>query len=451
MPPMIFAEEYMEQTDGQLYDYKFFCMDGKVNHLLIITDRLDKDMETTQTFYDRDFNFLNFTQGGRPYFKGRHEKPKNFEKMISLAERLAAPFPFVRIDFYEVENRIYVGEMTFYPGGGLLPYEPADWDEKLGELINLPDKIKQDRKVYYQPLTPKETYMLEEKITLKEKKQYCIQKAHAQMGYYPNIRNPKSLNEKIIWLALYYKNSDIRIAADKSLAKKYIADKVGEKYVVPLLGVYSDTEEIEIEKLPKKFVCKANHGWGGNEVIVVKNKNTCAFDYLKTIMSNWLYPWNSYYYQNMCITDEKIETKIVIEEYLENEEGESLTDYKFYCYNGRPEFVLVVSGRNEEMQTRTFVDMEWNCLPVFRKGKKTASNPQKPKNVEEMIAICKALAKDFPLVRIDFYEVNGRVYVGEMTFTPGMFLGLRPIEMDFRLGESLDLSEHIKVLNVDNA
>ena len=102
--------------------------------------------------------------------------------------------------------------------------------------------------------------MLEEKITLKEKKQYCIQKAYAQMGYYPNIRNPKSLNEKIIWLALYYKNSDIRIAADKSLAKKYIADKVGEKYVVPLLGVYSDTEEIEIEKLPKKFVCKANHG-----------------------------------------------------------------------------------------------------------------------------------------------------------------------------------------------
>ena len=98
----------------------------------------------------------------------------------------------------------------------------------------------------------------------------------------------------------------------------------------------------------------------------------------------------------MCITDEKIETKIVIEEYLENEEGESLTDYKFYCYNGRPEFVLVVSGRNEEMQTRTFVDMEWNCLPVFRKGKKTASNPQKPKNVEEMIAICKALAVCYP-------------------------------------------------------
>ena len=160
------------------------------------------------------------------------------------------------------------------------------------------------------------------------------------------------------------------------------------------------------------------------------------------MMSTWLYPWCTYYYQNMCITDEKIEPKIVIEELLEAEEGGSVDDYKFYCCGGEPRFALVVSDR-KKAQTRTFVDMNWEPIPVMRKGKNTAAHPKCPTKLDEMISLCRILAKDFPLVRIDFYEVDGRVYVGELTFTPGMFLGFKPIEMDFKLGEYIDLSKYM--------
>ena len=442
MPAVVFAEKYMEQPEGELYDYKFFCFNGKVEIMFIATDRFNKDKTTSHDFFDKDFNPLDITFGGRAHVPDKITKPINFDKMKELAEKLAKPFPFVRVDFYEVDGKIYVGEMTFYPGGALLKYEPAEWETKLGDMLQLPPKTVEDPATYYNPLTPRECFMMEDKITLKEQKQHCIQKAYKQMGYCPNIDNPQSFNEKIIWLALYYKNPNIKIAADKHLAKKYISDIVGEKYVVPLIGVYEDVNDIDFDKLPKQFVCKASDGWGANEVKIIKDKNVISKDYLKAQMSNWLYPWSNYYYQNMCITDQKIPPKIIIEEYLEGENG-GLDDYKFYCCNGEPKFVLVVSDRKSKIQTRTFVDLNWKPIPVRRKGMAVAGTPKKPEKLAEMLKLCKKLAKDYPLVRIDFYEVDGKVYVGELTFTPGLFLGFRPIEMDYKLGEYLDLSKYM--------
>lgn len=444
MPPIIFAEEYIEQADEQVYDYKFFCFAGRVDSLFIATDRQDKNKPTTFDFYDADFNPLDITYGGHAHVSQPHEKPKNFEKMKEIAAKLSEPFPFVRVDFYDLGDRVYVGEMTFYSGGGLLSFEPFEWDEKYGRMIQLPDKIIQNTEDYFDPLSPKEAYMMESRITPVMQRMYCMQKAYAQIGYLPDMDAPKSFNEKIIWLALNYKHPDIKIAADKFKAKEYIAAKVGEQYVVPLIGAYDDIAQIDFNSLPKKFVAKSNCGWGSDQVILVTNKDTYCIDHLKVMMTTWLYPWCTYYYQNMCITDEKIEPKIVIEELLEAEEGSSVDDYKFYCCNGEPKFALVVSDRKAKTQTRTFVDMDWNCIPVMRKGKKTAAFPKKPKKLKEIMKLCRILAKDFPLVRIDFYEVNGRVYVGELTFTPGMFLGFRPIEMDYKLGEYLDLSDYMK-------
>lgn len=444
MPPIIFAEEYIEQTDEQVYDYKFFCFGGRVDSLFIATDRQDKTKPTTFDFYDAEFNPLDITYGGHAHVEKPHEKPKNFEKMKEIAAKLSKPFPFVRVDFYDLGDRVYVGEMTFYSGGALLSFEPFEWDEKYGEMIRLPDKIIQNTEDYFDPMTPREAYMMETRITPAMQRMYCMQKAYAQLGYLPDLDDPKSFNEKIIWLALNYKNPDIRIGADKYRAKEYIASKVGSQYVVPLLGAYDDITQVDFNALPEKFVAKANSGWGSDQVIIVTNKDTYCVDHLKVMMSTWLYPWCTYYYQNMCITDEKIEPKLVIEELLEADEGGSVDDYKFYCCNGEPKFALVVSDRKAKTQTRTFVDMNWECIPVMRKGKKTAASPKKPKKLGEMVKLCRILSKDFPLVRIDFYEVDGRVYVGELTFTPGMFLGFRPIEMDYKLGEYLDLSEYIK-------
>lgn len=445
MPPIVFAEEYMEQKDGQLYDYKFFCFNGKPELMFIAMDRFVDDAVTSHDFFDMDFNPLDITYGKRAHVMDRVKKTANFDKMKELAAKLAKPFPFARVDFYECNGQIYVGEMTFYPGGALLPFEPIDWDYKLGEMLELPSVVMPNREDYYAPLTPREAYFHEDKITRSMQEQYCYQKGYAQMGYFPDLKNPKSFNEKIIWLALNYKNPDIKIGADKASAKKYISDIVGKKYVVPLLGTYTDVNEIDFDKLPDKFVCKSSDGWGANEVILVKNKNTYPEGYLKTQLSTFLYPWSSYYYQNMCITDEKVESKIVIEEMLESKNG--VDDYKFYCCNGEPKFALVVSGRGDKHQTRTFVDIDWNIIPVTRKGKPTNPNPRKPENLKLMLDLCRKLANKFPLVRIDFYEVDGNVYVGELTFTPGMFLSLKPIEMDYKLGELLDISELVEKYN----
>ena len=443
MPPIIFAEEYLEQANEQVYDYKFFCFNGRVDSLFIATDRQDKSRPTTFDFYDADFKPLDITYGGHAHVKTPHEKPANFEKMKELAAKLSKPFPFVRVDFYDLGDRVYVGEMTFYSGGALLSFEPVEWDKIYGDKIRLPDKVLQNTEDYFDPLSPKEAYMMEKRITPVMQRMYCMQKAYAQLGYLPDLDDPKSFNEKIIWLALNYKNPDIRIAADKFAAKEYIASRIGGEYVVPLLGAYRDVAQIDFSALPNKFVAKSNCGWGSDQVVIVTDKSTYCIDHLKVMMTTWLYPWCTYYYQNMCITDEKIEPIIVIEELLEGADGVNVDDYKFYCCNGEPKFALVVSDRKARAQTRTFVDMDWNCIPVMRKGKKTAAHPKRPAGLKEMKRLCRILAKDFPLVRIDFYEINGRVYVGELTFTPGMFLGFKPIEMDYKLGEYLDLSEYL--------
>ena len=528
MKPVIYAEEYLEQIDGQVYDYKFFTFSGEVKALFIATDRTT-DSPLNFDFFDRNYNHLDLTYGGTHHADPLPEKPKHYEKMIELAEKLAKPFPFVRVDFFEVGDRIYLGEMTFYSGGGLLTFDPIDWDYKFGEWYKLPEKkitdkeaafygarvaaakvgytmkrglrkfrgkfIRHDmigKKHYitlfnkirfplafhtvnghryatvtgiqikyrsdnekkekeyipapdFEPLTPQMAFMMEDKITYDMKKHYCEQKAYKQLQYFPNLDRPRSFNEKLLWLALNYKNPHHKVASDKALAKEWVSQRVGSEYVVPLIGAYSNINDINFKELPNKFVMKANEGWGADEVIIVRNKKTCDIDRLKAHASSWLYPWSSYYYNNMCITDEKPERPLVVfEELLEQEDCEYLDDYKFYCCNGEVKFVLVINERGSADESRTFVDANWNVLPVRRAGKFSNTVPVKPENLHKMFELATTLCKEVPFVRIDFYNINGRIYVGEMTFTPGLFLRLEPREWDFKLGEYLDLSGAMK-------
>ena len=301
----------------------------------------------------------------------------------------------------------------------------------------------------FEPLPPRLAYIMEDKITLDMKKHYCEQKAYKQMKYFPNLDNPKSFNEKLLWLALYYKNPHHAVASDKALAKQWVAERVGSEYVVPIIGAYSNVNDIDFDSLPNKFVMKANEGWGADEVIIVNGKKKYDYDRLKALAAPWLYPWSSYYYNNMCITDEKPERPlIVIEEFLEDEGKEYLDDYKFYCCNGKVKFQLIINERGSANEKRTFVDADWNVLPVRRGGKSSSEVPTKPQNYDKMVELAEILCKDVPFVRIDFYNLNGKIYVGEMTFTPGLFLRLEPREWDFKLGECLDLTEVMKEVNI---
>lgn len=140
MRPVIYAEPYIEQCDGQVYDYKFFINEGHFLFMFIATDR-HGDHSLTYTFYDSDFQPLPFTYGGKPNADPIPQMPYNLEKMVKIAKKLAEPFPFVRVDFYEVsKTEFYVGEMTFYSGGGTLGLNPVSWDYELGARVKLPEK-----------------------------------------------------------------------------------------------------------------------------------------------------------------------------------------------------------------------------------------------------------------------------------------------------------------------
>ena len=531
--PVIYAEEYLEQVDGQVYDYKFFMFGGEMKMMFIATDRTGVN-QLTHDFFDRDFNALPFTYGGIRHADPLPPKPKHFEKMIELAENLSKPFPFVRVDFYEMGDRIALGEMTFYPGGGILPFDPVEWDHQIGQWYPLPEKmitdkngpmypfrlavatIKYNLKKFIKPLrsklirhdiiekkhyltffnvitfpvsyrsyagfryvgidgiqlryrrlvpkpaaqyahlpapqfdvlTPRMAYAMEDKITMDMKKHYCEQKGFKQMHYFPNLDNPRSYNEKLLWLALHYKNPHHKVASDKALAKEWIGSRIGYEYVVPLIGAYDNVNDIDFSALPDRFAMKANEGWGSDQVILVDGKHRYNMEHLKALAASWLYPWSSYYYNNMCITDEKPEKPLVLfEEFLDLGGHKFLDDYKFYCCNGKVKFALIVKERGSKNQSRTFVDRDWNVLPVRRAGKFSTAAPKKPENLEKMFELAEILCKEFPFVRIDFYNQDGKIYVGEMTFTPGMFLRFEPMEWDFKLGELLDISDLVDAYN----
>ena len=438
MSPVIYAEEYISEIGDstQVYDYKFFCYDGVCKNLFITTDRFTNK---TYNWFDRDFNELPFTYGKVGKTEGGVIKPKHYEEMVAYAEKLAKPFPFVRVDFYEVGDKIMVGEMTFYSGGGILAFHPEEWDFKLGELIKLPEPLNFDSLRKFEQATPKEAYLLEDKLTIQERQHYCEQKGFAQLFYWPNLTNPRSFNEKLLWLALHYQNPTIAKAVDKYEMKGYVSDLVGEEYVVPAIGVYEDLNDIHWDELPEQFVVKSTAGWGSKQVKIVKHKCYVDEGIFKASIAGWLYPWNGYYYANMCITDQHIKPRIIIEELLGDGESD-LVDYKFYCTFGEAKMALVVCDRKAKDQSRAFVDVAtWQALPVRRRGVHKASSAPKPDKLDEMLAICRKISADAPLVRVDFYENDDRIYVGEVSYDPGLFLRFEPVEWDFKLGDMIDL------------
>ena len=140
-------------------------------------------------------------------------------------------------------------------------------------------------------------------------------------------------------------------------------------------------------------------------------------------------------------TDEKAEPRIIVEKMIGN--GSWINDYKIYCFKGEPKIMLLVQDRGPK-EKRTFVNIEnWDILPIKRKKAKINPNVKKPEKLDEMISVARILSKDFPFVRIDFYQAEDKIYVGEMTFSPGLFLSINPPEWDMKLGNLLDLRDII--------
>lgn len=301
-------------------------------------------------------------------------------------------------------------------------------------------KQRAEEKAGFKAISQREAWFMEDRLTVADKQHYCERKGYAQLKYFPNLDRPETYSEKLIWLAIHYKNPRIAPLTDKCEMKKLVGDIVGPEHVVPLVGVYDDVNDIDFDALPKGFAAKSTAGWANHQVILVPDKDAVDRDRLKARMAEWLYPWNTYYYANLCITDEKITPRIVIEELLG--EGIPAMDYKIHCFNGEPKIILIVNNRGTKDLQKTFVWLEdWTVMPISRNKAGRDMAVEKPAELDQLIDMARKLSKGFPMVRVDFYVDKGRIYVGELTFSPGLFLKINPTERDRKLGELIHLED----------
>lgn len=250
-----------------------------------------------------------------------------------------------------------------------------------------------------------------------------------------NLKAPKTFNEKIQWMKLYDSMPLKTQLADKYLARDWVKEKIGEEYLIPLLGVWDSFDEINFDKLPNQFALKTNHGSGWN--VIVKDKATFNKAEAKSKFDQWIR--KNYAFVGLELHYKDIQPKIIAEQYIENAEG--LIDYRFYCFNGKPVqvWVDIYSGMPQHM--RSIFDMEWNPVPMkctWPDGGELLS--KEPENFQEMKTLAQKLSKDFSFIRVDFFEVDGKIYVGEMTFTPMNGSGVfEPSHWDRTLGDLLEL------------
>lgn len=256
-----------------------------------------------------------------------------------------------------------------------------------------------------------------------------------------NLENPQTFNEKIQWLKLY-DNSPLKTRlADKYLVREWIEEKIGKDYLIPLLGVWDNFDEIDFDKLPDKFVLKANHGCAWN--IIVKDKSKFDKKKAKKKFDKWM-KRNYAYKAGFEMQYKDIPPKITAEAFISDSKGE-LNDYKILCFNGKPQFIWIDQGRYTH-RTENIYDTKWNLQPFLLTYENSKEEVPPPKNLEKMIELAEILSKDFALVRVDFYNVDGKIYFGEMTFTSASGVDVfKPEEYNLKLGQMLELPKKQEV------
>ena len=254
-----------------------------------------------------------------------------------------------------------------------------------------------------------------------------------------NLKNPKTFNEKIQWLKLNNRKDIYSIMVDKYEVKKYVSDIIGEKSIIPNLGVYNSFEEINFNKLPKKFVIKCTHDSCG--LIIVKDKNKLNIDDAKAKVNACLK--NNYYYSGREWPYKNVIPRIIIEPYLEDKETRELRDYKFFVFSGKVKVMFVASNRQGKGETYfDFFDNNFNHLDIVNGHQQNPITPMKPKNFNKMIELAEILSRDLPQIRVDFYEVNGKIYFGELTFYHWSgFVPFYPEKWDKILGDYIKLKK----------
>ncbi|PXZ43550.1 hypothetical protein DMB45_09380 [Sanguibacteroides justesenii] len=239
-------------------------------------------------------------------------------------------------------------------------------------------------------------------------------------GYRMDLENPSDIDEKINWLKFNTNTDKWSELTDKYLARQYVENKGLGHTLNTIYGVYEKSEDINFETLPESFVIKLTNGGGGKYVKLVQNKGNLNITYLRKELNEWLkYPFGLISAEPHYL---KIKPRILIEKYLNSDlkDENSLVDYKFNCYNGKAYSVFLCSDRIKEKVNYSIYDLNWNLQPEkITAHYRTHKIYPQPVSFDKMLAYSEILAKEFPLIRVDWYEINGEPVFSEMTFTPG--------------------------------
>ena len=254
-----------------------------------------------------------------------------------------------------------------------------------------------------------------------------------------NWETPKTFSEKLQWLKVYDRNPQYTVLVDKIKVKEYVAEKLGEEYIIPTLGTWEHPEDIDFDSLPEKFVLKCNHN-SGLGMYICKDKSKMDKDAVIRELNKGLK--EDYYKLGREWPYKNVPRRILAEKFIETDPNiNDLIDYKFFCFDGKPKYCQVIAGRNSVMSI-DFFDEKWNHQSfhepkIFPFAIKV---PSKPKCLDMMWKAAKLLAEGKPFSRIDFYEVNNKIYFGEITFFPTSgFGGFSPEEYDMQFGSLIPL------------
>ena len=259
------------------------------------------------------------------------------------------------------------------------------------------------------------------------------------MGKELNLTAPVNYTEKLQWLKLYDHRPEYTTMVDKYEVKKYVADRIGEQYVIPLLDVWDSVDEIDFEALPDRFVLKTTHDSGA--IVICKDKSKFDVESAKNKLRYYLK--RRYYDCNREWPYKNVKPRIIAETYMEDSTYKELRDYKFFTFAGTPKVLYIAQGRGRgEPTVADFFDMDFNHLPFTIDHDMAEVPPEKPACFEEMKRLAAVLSEGTPQLRVDFYEVDGRVYFGEMTFfhCSGMD-AFHPEEWDKTFGDWVELPQ----------
>ena len=276
------------------------------------------------------------------------------------------------------------------------------------------------------------SWLLSSKVYLKLKYKACMDKKL-------NLKNPKTFNEKLQWLKLYDRKDIYTTMVDKYEAKKYVAEIIGEEHIIPTLGVWDKFDDIDFDTLPNQFVLKCTHDSGG--LVICRDKSKLDKMATRNILEKSLK--NKYFFTAREWPYKNVKPRIIAEKYMQdNSQQSGLVDYKFYCFGGETKFLYISQGLENHKTARiSFLNLDWTFAPFKRTDYKPFDDlPQKPKEFEKMIDLTKQLSKNIPFLRVDLYEIEGKIYFSELTFSPcGGMMRFEPEEWDYKFGEYIKL------------